>query len=778
MQPFAIGKQHMLGMIDSPAHSESRYDHQEDDDDIDYRQSMFDPKLDHTQPLNTTTDNTRASNISSINSDDGIEGPSQLGKSPATIDHAALESPATITTAITAAGDQSTALNEQVATVITIHEKDEQWNQWMSARYVKFLQEYQNSITDHSHANRNDTNNDNKTVTSRIGETFNYLNQSFTVKKEFVTDTFYTPIRPKVNSTIAFITRRQTNNSDDTQSLVSKSDTSCELPPLDNKEQLKKKLSKDYKFNLVPVNCDLDIRRKRTMGNHAIRDSLPEINILSIPSTLGEIVKDVLVYGELALVITFFVLSIVIFSLAQSSKDCKFQPCQTNVDLFGVFEIMFGLLGLIVVTIGVFGHLKKRCESICKEGFRSTYKPDEYSEEEEDSKSDGDGIISLTCLYIKQHHILGPVWNIGRFFLMDAIFYPALLITIFQLIAELTLQSKAESLTWLIAIVGFLCEFVNIYLIRVIFLVLAISSVARVHGETLKSSHFLMVFVIYAGGTMIVQVMMILFISHTFSNDFAQACNKTIHSHISFNGDTTGSFTNTLTAQEICTNARLTLFDVDYAMSSNLVYMILIGFFMPMMAYVMFFVTYKYWTDRLPLTVVAGMMNLIKQKNAKDAVAKSDWNKNLKKANELYGDIRSHHENSKFNLKMEIFNEDTKWQVKLLMPVTNPIVIILCLLYLILLIAFLGCSQPWSGGGWIAIKILSLLFASIVNVYAIGVIAFWVTIIVLFILAIACLIVLVVIILVFLGCILIIAFMVLLAFSAKRDNDPDSEEPQ
>lgn len=174
--------------------------------------------------------------------------------------------------------------------------------------------------------------------------------------------------------------------------------------------------------------------------------------------------------------------------------------------------------------------------------------------------------------------------------------------------------------------------------------------------------------------------------------------------------------------------------DEEIHVSGHLWFMIISGFFLPFMGFLSFFVVTFFWAQEFPIGLYVDMISLMKMTSCggEDILKFGDGKK------EESQKIVSHFEN--FDSDFHTLRK-TSLFAKLSYPFKKPGLIILCMIYAALLLAFVLCAaltlgengdllvQILNGGGWAIYYLLAVIFGIIANLFVLLVVASWVIII-------------------------------------------------
>ena len=214
--------------------------------------------------------------------------------------------------------------------------------------------------------------------------------------------------------------------------------------------------------------------------------------------------------------------------------------------------------------------------------------------------------------------------------------------------------------------------------------------------------------------------------------------------------------------------------DESIYVSGYLWYMIVVGYFLPLLGFLTFFLVTHYWSQEFPIALCIDMVSIWKMGNPDDLIyidkihqeKKStvlkviDQFVRIKKLEEDFQDLRKTH-----------------WCEKFGYPFKAPVLIVICVAYVGLHLGFVICaavavnetgaivSQILNGGGWAFYYIVVVLVSAIANAYVFAVAALWIGVVVLIITIVA------IIVAFFILAIAVFCFLGICAVVADNDDD-------
>ena len=477
--------------------------------------------------------------------------------------------------------------------------------------------------------------------------------------------------------------------------------------------------SVEMSFATSSKSCDLEaaINQKKYTKSFTTPNT-NKINKVGVKATLeiiiynlfyhspyGKIFKDCLVYGGFGFTLAIFIISIVSLARDLNEEKCNIgeeRPCTRKAASLVVAEFVFSLLGLIFTFIDMMIHTKERwfCKS-CKElaewreseAFKHLT---EYKVSADDSNQEH---AACTCYRGRRKKIM----DIFRTIMMNFIFYPAIVISILQAVVELELTGKLKAPKIVGLVFSALGVILTVYAPRIVMLCGSLRTLSDLFlsknlGQKIKKFikiMFPIIFVLYSIGIMFTQIAMIIVIGISFKKEVAEACKSDCKSKIKWH-------------------------NLDYKISSGLVYIMIIGGLLPIISTFMFFIVHKFWTYKLPLDVILNIITtMLKAKGS---------------SGELLQDLKEYLLREDVAQDLKNFNS-IRFIDKFFYPFSSPIIVILCISYVSLLAPFPACSEPIGG-------VIVILIAGIVNIYAVTIVLFWVSIIIIILVIIATIVVL------------------------------------
>ena len=489
------------------------------------------------------------------------------------------------------------------------------------------------------------------------------------------------------------------------------------------------------------------LQRARTVGIKQLFDKVTDFGTTIYTGTpLGSTVKVISITSSLLFSLGLLINGIVTFALFDRNSD---NSKGVKVTLM-IGELVFSSLALLFTFVDVIFYIKLNgCCKVCNECKKFHHDVQNYKEETdadlktscyETAKKNKEEIESLGETEPEEHDkckqactccpsCLTLGMDVARVFLLDLMFYPLLLMSIFMLLTEIILDQITIT-AYIQFGLSALSKFFGVYIIRAFILGGTLFSVQRVRRANLNkklkgsSYHFLFVFNCY--GQMIVQMLMIAAIGARFYYEF----NECIH-------DTSMPPDPPVT----CTR---------FTPSGQLNYMMWYGYCAPVFGIIMFLFMNHFWTQKFPIKFLINFLKALKQKDNILDAKKSITNFEKKLENIVDDKFGGH-----------LSDEYKKWNnldfmSKLVYPFTSPAHVVISVIYSAFLMAFVfsAAINGFDTLPWIIFYLTATAFAALVNGYACIVAVFWITILV--------------------GIIIVIALIILACFLGSLGGDSSS----
>lgn len=407
------------------------------------------------------------------------------------------------------------------------------------------------------------------------------------------------------------------------------------------------------------------IKSARSLGFYAMKHSF-------FRNLLQGVFREIVVYGMFGVMIAFFIFSL--YSLIDSLVNGT-EEIEKN---FSIADFFFSLFGLTFSAIDVSLHFRHRGFRTCK---RLHKKVDIVQEGDQEEKE----FCNVKCDEGTKGKNFVFALDVIRIFVLESIFYPKLLLSMFQFIVylvEISYQFKLSK-EWLSIVGTVLATIIFSYLMKaqVIFRIISSVKELRAEGVKWKQIFFVITFVIYMYGLLALQILMVVIIGGRFHHDYT------------VNGGITG----------------------------QLYYMMVCAFLMPLLGTITFLVVHHFWTMKQPVDV---LINLIlemqsKGKEAKSSKRKEETAETIKSLKQKIGD-------DQFNEDYEKMQQ-TRFLTKFSFPFSSPFHGIIACLYSIMLVTFcLCCIINGPQGYWWMLYLFAGYFGFFINIYPLAIFAVWV----------------------------------------------------
>ena len=489
------------------------------------------------------------------------------------------------------------------------------------------------------------------------------------------------------------------------------------------KHQQNQQDKKEEDKDLIPKTES--IRRALILGVKEI--VVGSINIFSI-TAFGSTVREVAVYGGFLCTLLFF--SISLWGLIKDHIEEK----DLDDDFFRLFKTLFGAIGMVFSMFDLFYHAYHRRFKTCKEWkewrqWREEKKNNQENihllrelpdnQEKENAKQpDSANCCKDQCKCLPEPCAIA--FDVARVFVMEMLYYPALILSVFQFATELVINDNDPSMisitTWLSNIISFVGQLTFVYLARAFVLAGTVYTVAKIREKKkfLEGATFQITFVLYTYGLMILQICMIVAIGATYYNEYYklyQEVNSLPSNHhnelyqevnsfyISSGSGSSGdnpTITPTNTPTIIPTNTLVT--EIHYRLSDELWFMICCAFMTPVLGVIMFFVVHHFWTQKFTIEVILDFLKVLKKKSITAGLKSEECRKIIN----YLGDEQL----------QEDFNRIPRGRFsdKFTYPFKSPLHIILCLLYsIMLLFSSAALSKDQGEAGFFSIVLLLYL---------------------------------------------------------------------
>ena len=283
------------------------------------------------------------------------------------------------------------------------------------------------------------------------------------------------------------------------------------------------------------------------------------------------------------------------------------------------------------------------------------------------------------------------VMDIVRIVVLETIFYPNLLLKLFQVIVILADNNNdfnsINPFDWFMVSLNFFSIIIFVYLKRAYIFFGVVRSIRKLKTGVNKKCEglmFIISFFMYMCGLMFLQFLMIVTIVVRFYYIYTQYW-------IDYIG----------AGQQFC-----------------IWYMMIFTYLMPLIGMPMFFFVYQFWTSKLPVDVVRDLMSELQTKGKGSNIRKN-------KTDTTVEQVMNHLGNDQFSDDYDKLNKIPFYE-RLLYPFFNPTRAVVSSLYIIVFAGFVTCSLLGGPSDWfVALPIVVVIFACSINIYATNVGSLW-----------------------------------------------------
>ena len=296
------------------------------------------------------------------------------------------------------------------------------------------------------------------------------------------------------------------------------------------------------------------------------------------------------------------------------------------------------------------------------------------------------------------------MFDIGRMILAEIIFYPLLICDIFEVIANeaYTFSSAEDGVGFVLFAISLGLVFFFVYIVRIIVLILAnyhsqkSRSPPSIAGSenfdpTISQSafYFQSYFVIHVLAQMVAQILMIVTIGIGIHEENKDSSNQPIK------------------------------------VSSNLWYMIVAGYVLPVFGLFTFFVVTYFWVQEFPIGICVDVLSILQQPGIEELLK-------LKKTKEEGGEklskINRYIHFSELKQQFKSLCE-TEFKDKFCYPFKSPQMVIVSIVYAFLQLGFVIAASHSLGGEWAFFYVPAGIIGYLANIYVFTVATFWSSII-------------------------------------------------
>uniref|UniRef100_A0A1X7TWX2 Uncharacterized protein n=1 Tax=Amphimedon queenslandica TaxID=400682 RepID=A0A1X7TWX2_AMPQE len=279
------------------------------------------------------------------------------------------------------------------------------------------------------------------------------------------------------------------------------------------------------------------------------------------------------------------------------------------------------------------------------------------------------------------------VMDIVRIVVLETIFYPNLLLKLFQVIVVLAKNNndfnKIHPFDWFMASLNICSIIMFVYLKRVYIFFGVIRSIRKLKTGVNKKCEgvmFIVIFFMYMCALMFLQFLMIIIIVGKFYYEY--------------------------TEENALEN------------SWKLWYMMIFTYLMPLIGMPMFFFVHQFWTSKLPVDVVRDLMSELQTKGKGSNVRKN-------KTDTMVEQVLNHLGNDQFINDYEKLYK-TPFYERLLYPFFSPTRAVVSSLYILVFAGFAICPFVGESADWLqGLHIAVMIIACLINIYAANVGSLW-----------------------------------------------------
>ena len=444
---------------------------------------------------------------------------------------------------------------------------------------------------------------------------------------------------------------------------------------------------------------------------------------------VNDIVRDFWVMGELSILVLSFILSLVSFAGLN------------NREVFNVIHLVLTIIASILAGVDAFFQLKdfRSCRAAV-ECYRKGKQEREKKEKERqynvenpnqtDDSTELEETVHETAHSDKKQPTKCQLclqkfkdkMDIIRILASEAIFYPILICDLFEFIASKGYESGSHEARVSFALFLLSCTgvFLYVYLSRVLILASVVYNVYKQRKKLTAQDKqdqvglgIQVYFAIHVFLQMIAQILMVIAIGAKIS-----------YENRSYNPES-----------EKCTTDSPPESCFLHA-SSRLWYMFIAAYFMPVCGILTFYIVCYYWITELPIGVCLDFLSMLEAGSCDSFLHPKESTKEVREKGK---NILCHYYSSIWRDFEKMYN--VKFIQKLTYPFKNPLIIVLCITYATLQLAFIVCAGVSSasgvilneGIGWIVFYLFAVAMGGLANIYVFIIAYFWILIITLII---------------------------------------------
>ncbi len=450
------------------------------------------------------------------------------------------------------------------------------------------------------------------------------------------------------------------------------------------------------------------LRKARSLGVKGMFESISNIYTETV---VGHIIRALLVFLQFIFAFGSFITNVAKYL----STDDKDQLLQASL-VINCIIMLFTSLDFVYNVCFHPCRIWKEFKKYQKPGNTAMYTLNSDKEKgtsEEEQPIDSDQCCQDTCKCCPKDFTTKI--DLIRLIFATLFFYPELVVSVLQFSKEYVDEGdsamKISVLTWMQELVSFAQTLFSIYISRAFILFGTVWSIAMVSNRKWNAAIFHISFVMYFCCQMLLQVFMIIAIGVRFYYEYEDHSKR-----------------NESIKDDVIVDS-----EEDYRISVPLWYMMFLGYILPIVSTLMFFLVHHYWTQKFPMEFLQDFFLLITKEPGKLEAFK--FRTNAKGYTSTMEKMTNY-------LNKEEFEDDytayvkVKFEKKFLYPFTSPIHVILCLLYSAALLAFFViflANWPGTTGVpflWIVIAIAVFIFGMIVNWYVVAITLTYMTILI------------------------------------------------
>ena len=481
---------------------------------------------------------------------------------------------------------------------------------------------------------------------------------------------------------------------------------------------------------------------------------------------MNDAIREILVSIELIIVIIALAFSAATFSLG-------------NDRAFNILHLALTIIGSVLAVVDAIFSLSgcKICRACCchkKANEEENREVDDIAKESITSAETGQSRNQQVGGCRKCLNATKTKLDFVRMILTEVILFPLLICDIFELVLgePYKFKNAANGFSFVLFVISSLSLFFYVYVMRLAILAGTIYYTQKARkpgtangtqsqnkGEISKSAFYFQAYFFYhVMMQMVAQILMIVAIGAKIRYD---------NRHLFGSKDNDDMI---MDEDDMNTDEENMNTDEGIRISNYLWYMLVSGYVLPVAGFFTFFIVTYYWVQEFPIGLCIDLLSLLQMPGMDNVLNYKESSKELSnKMDKIMGYLHYSDLKTKFNgLHQKRWLDD-----KFLYPFKSPVIVILCMSYTTLQLAFVICAavvetdsgdlkiQPLNGGPWVGIYVVAVFIGSIANMYVFTVAFFWTGVIIFILIVIAMTIVLI-------G---LICLICCLASSSSNNND-------